>query len=242
MLGPFRQRGSRSRGPWPRRSRRAAHRQARAAGRAGVRRVRSPRRRARARVSRPENGGARNALSASPNTSAPNTLLVTRCSNSRLARGRENRSNQRLRRSNAVTSFCREGAPSSSLFQRAGSQMHRRPTTSCSATSIVTASRTCVAPPVGSGSAGSAISSTKMSAKLRGPNSSMRLRGSSADRHEPVFELVADRRLRYVAHSATWGCGVGSHRSSRSACGRPLSSEANAAPPRMSGSQNRVRR
>src|SRR3954464_12140802 len=91
------------------------------------------------------------------------------------ASGRENRSNQRLRRSNAVSSFCREGGPSSSLRQRAGSQMHRRPTTSCSATSIVTGSRTCVAPPVGSGSVGSAMSSTKMSAKLRGPNSSMRL-------------------------------------------------------------------
>jgi hypothetical protein len=44
----------------------------------------------------------------------------------RLARGRENRSNQRMRRSNAVTSFCREGAPSSSLCQRAGSQTQSR--------------------------------------------------------------------------------------------------------------------
>jgi hypothetical protein len=50
-----------------------------------------------------------------------------------------------------------------------------RPTTSCSATSIVTMSSTCVAPPVGSASACSAISSTKTSAKLREPDSSTML-------------------------------------------------------------------
>src|SRR4051794_33534023 len=73
-----------------------------------------------------------------------------------------------------VNTFCRAGAPSSSLCQRAGSQMHRRPTTSCSATSIVTASRTCVRRRWGAASVGSAMSSTKMSAKLPGPNSSMK--------------------------------------------------------------------
>ena len=41
------------------------------------------------RVSSPEKGGARNALKVSPNTRAPNTLLVTRCSNSQPARTRE---------------------------------------------------------------------------------------------------------------------------------------------------------
>ena len=80
-----------------------------------------------------------------------------------------------MRRTNAVNTFCRADVPSASLFQRAGSQTHRRPRTSSSATSIVTPSRTCVAPPVGSASAGSAINSTKMSAKLRSPNSSMML-------------------------------------------------------------------
>src|SRR3954451_4180609 len=36
------------------------------------------------RMSRPENGGASNAVGASPSISAPNTLPATRCSNSRL--------------------------------------------------------------------------------------------------------------------------------------------------------------
>jgi hypothetical protein len=136
--------------------------------------------------------GTRSARARTP--VAPNTLLVTRCSNSRLARGRENRSNQRLRRSNAVTSFCREAAPSSSLCERAGSQMHRRPTTSCSATSIVTASRTCVAPPVGSGSPGSAMSSTKMREAAWSEQLDEVAEGLRLIATEPVFKLVADRR------------------------------------------------
>jgi hypothetical protein len=65
--------------------------------------------------------------------------------------------------------------PRAGAAASAGSQIRRRPTTSCKATSIVTTSNTCVAPPVGSGSAGSAIKSTNTSAKLREPNSSMML-------------------------------------------------------------------
>jgi hypothetical protein len=80
-----------------------------------------------------------------------------------------------MRRSSAFSSLCRDGLASWSRCHRAGSQMHRRPATTCKATSIVTISKTCVAPPVGNGSAGSAINSTNTSAKLRGPNSSVML-------------------------------------------------------------------
>jgi hypothetical protein len=102
------------------------------------------------------------------NIHRPNTLAMAMWSNSQLARGRENRSSHRMRRSSIANSFSRDGPASWSLSQRAGRQIRRRPTTSCKATSIVTTSSTCVAPPVGSGSAGSATSGTNTSAKCAG--------------------------------------------------------------------------
>ena len=71
--------------------------------------------------------------------------------------------------------FCLDAPASSSRFQRRGSQISRRPTINSSASSIVMTSSTCVAPPVGSGSAGSAMRITKTIAKLRSPNRSIRL-------------------------------------------------------------------
>ena len=47
--------------------------------------------------------------------------------------------------------------PSSRRFQRSGSQMVRRPSTICAASTTVMASNTWVMPPVGSGSAGTNI-------------------------------------------------------------------------------------
>ena len=77
--------------------------------------------------------------------------------------------------SSFVTNFSREPPPSCRRLKRSGSQIERRPAMSSSASSIVMTSSTCVAPPVGSGSAGSAMSSAKTIAKLRSPKTSMRL-------------------------------------------------------------------
>ena len=85
-------------------------------------------------------------------------------------RGRDHRSNQRTRPSNAPWNRGEDSAGSSLSCHRAGSQISRRPTMSSSAKSMVATSSTWVTPPVGRGSAGSAISRTNTTAKLCGPN------------------------------------------------------------------------
>jgi hypothetical protein len=61
------------------------------------------------------------------------------------------------------------------LRQRSGNQIFSRPATSWSATRIAMISNTCVAPPVGSGNAGTPSRRMKISAKLFSSNMSMRL-------------------------------------------------------------------
>ncbi len=80
-----------------------------------------------------------------------------------------------MRLSSAVMIFRRAGVSSSKRRQRCGSQISRRPAMSSRHSSIVMTSSTWVAPPVGSGSAGRAMSSAKTIAKLRSPNASTRL-------------------------------------------------------------------
>jgi hypothetical protein len=61
-------------------------------------------------------------------------------------------------------------APSSRRCHRSGSQIVRRPATISAPSTIVISSNTWVTPPVGSGSAGTNISTRMVAAKLRSPN------------------------------------------------------------------------
>ena len=63
-----------------------------------------------------------------------------------------------MRRSSVAMNFSCLAPVSSRRRQRSGSQTVRRPTISSSASSITITSNTCVTPPVGSGSAGTAMS------------------------------------------------------------------------------------
>src|SRR4051794_36335561 len=124
-------------------------------------------------VSNPENGGARNAPSEPASTSRPKTMLLSRWSKRNVARGREKRSSQRIDLVRRVMKRCCVGPASGSRRQRSGSQMSRRPAINWSARSMATSSNTCVAPPVGSGSAETPSSRMNSSAKLFCSNSSM---------------------------------------------------------------------
>ena len=122
----------------------------------------------------PRKGGATNAIRDSANTSAPNTTRLTPWRSSDCRRGREKRSTLRIRAIRAPTNRSPE-LPGSSRRQLCGSQTVRRPTTSSRESSIVTSSNTWVTPPVGNGSAGTAISTMKTTAKPFSPNRSIRL-------------------------------------------------------------------
>jgi hypothetical protein len=137
-------------------------------------------------VSRPENGGARKAVSARMSTSAPNTVRLARPRVSEASRGRENRSSHRILLTRVLVRRSPPRLCRSIRLQRLGSQIERRPAMSCRATSIATASKTWVTPPVGRGRAGTAIRTMKTSAKLFSPKRSIRsprVRGDSSRSH-----------------------------------------------------------
>ena len=113
-------------------------------------------------------------MSAKPNTAAPKTTPVRRCSSSPAIRGRENFSIQRMRFSRARLNFGPDRPFSSRSLNRSGIHTSVRPTTSSNASSMVRISSTWLTAPVGSGRAGSAISTTNRMAKLRGPKVSTR--------------------------------------------------------------------
>ena len=113
------------------------------------------------RVSRPEQGGARNVVNASANTTTPKSTPLKRWRSSGARRGREKRSNKRIRRKSALVNR-RPNAPAGSIrFRQAGSQVLPRPTMSSSASSMVMASSAWVAPPVGRGRAGTAAAAPR---------------------------------------------------------------------------------
>ena len=126
-------------------------------------------------VSSQENGGATNAASAPTMTSAPKAALLTRLPNNSRPRGRDHRSSQRTNPSKRLSNRARFRPASETSRQRRGSQTVSRPMTSWSASSIAIASRMCVAPPVGMGSAGTLSSTTNSTAKLFSPNASTML-------------------------------------------------------------------
>ena len=99
----------------------------------------------------------------------------------------------RIRLTRALANRSPDRPPTSNRFQRSGSQMVRLPTINSSASSIVTTSSTCVTPPVGSGSAGTAISTMKTTANAFSPNTSVRLPsvfGSSCWNHRSSRSLT----------------------------------------------------
>ena len=92
-------------------------------------------------------------------------------------------------------------APRSRRCQRSGSQIVRRPTTICAARTTVITSNTWVTPPVGSGKAGTNISSMIVTAKLFSANTSLiapSVFGSSL--WSQVSSCVAERRLAGRIH------------------------------------------
>lgn len=102
-------------------------------------------------------------------------MLVNRRLKRKRRWGREKRSSQRIIFISVLMKRCCLSPASWSLHQRWGSQISSRPAMSSSASSTAMISNTCVAPPVGSGSAGTPSRRTNRIAKLFSLKSSMRL-------------------------------------------------------------------
>ena len=118
--------------------------------------------------------------------------MTSEFSNSAVPRGRENRSTWRTRLTMKGIVFVVAVAPRSRRFHRAGSQIVVRPSTIWAARTTVIASKTCVTPPVGSGRAGTNISSMIVTAKLFSANTSFiapSVFGSSLSSHRSSSSL-----------------------------------------------------
>ena len=121
-------------------------------------------------VSSPENGGAINAAKASRSTHKPAVERNTALCSHLARRGREKRSNQRMRRTMNGKAFSKVFSPSFILSILFGNHKVRWPKIICNAASITTgSSTTCVMPPVGMGSEGINMKSKNKMAKLFSP-------------------------------------------------------------------------